>query len=394
MSFTTSIQALLGANTPDNTGNHQCCPDWVNFVCYIYGSHPTLSETVLAVQNMHNGSELRSQNANIYDGGRAASGFPIGQDTYGNLYVIGSAGLPQINSTTLLQIQDQPVPFIAAGGVITGLQATDATGWVMVGGGTFTAAYYVVKVSDESLWAPGTISLVNRVVQTCAGIPNTGIGWALVGPLTSGDTQVLDLHKVNVNTGVQGDTVIGHVHPTDVDAGWTQIYGEGICTDQTDGNLLVALSGQNGATNQYYFAKFSASNASVIWKTAMPGLSGADMMQYSSVKHQRFNWVSNQGGGAGLEQTFVDTSTGAIIHQYTTGLSNLLIFGGGGWASNDDIGGALLFAGLTAGAGGPVLLNSTPSAFQGWAIVYVENSPAPVGSRRFLAECGPVRVLT
>lgn len=400
MTFPTSIQALLGANTPDNSSNTQSVPNWSSMVGYIYGPNPSTSAIFLATQNMNSGAELSAVSAGTFMGGNAPGGWPLGFDTAGNLYIANIfQQIAQINSSTLVQIQQGAVGFSAAQGAMAGLQATDGTKWILVlgeGGQSSFEKHVCLSVTALAGWTPGIVVWGNRTAVCCAGPAASGLGWVCVGPQNTGDTEVLDLHKVNVNTGVQANTVVGHVNPTDIDAGWTEIYVNGICLDQTDGNLIVALQGQAAATNLDYLAKLSKTDASVSWKTAMPNASflasSMKMMQYSVVQNSRFYYFNNQGSPGG-EVTVVNTSTGAIVDQYTTGVANLLLHSGG-FASNDNLGAVLANFGMS-GAGGPVLRNSTPAAFGGWALLYVASGPLfPPASagRKFLAELGPVRV--
>jgi hypothetical protein len=399
MTFPTSIQSLLGTNTPQNNANEQAVPDWPAMQAYIYGPNPTIAgnPTYLAVQNMNLGVEINAVSAGTFLSGSAFHEFPIGQDTAGNLYVTAiTKALGQISSVTLTQIQAGVTDFAAVQGSISGLQATDGTKWILVCGTgvqTFFSYHGCYKVSDLSNWGPGSIHWDGTNGLGCAGILGAGIGWVIAQGNV--DT-LLNVYKINVNSGMLASTIIGSPVATDVDAAWTKLTLLGLCVDEEDGNILAALQGQTGATNSNYLVKLSATDASVIWKRAVPNsitlTTGLRMMQYSVVQNSRFYYMTNQGGGAGTETTVINTSTGAIVDQYTSGLSHVLMFSG--TASNDNLGAVMGNMSLNVGSDGPTLRNATPSTFTGYAILYVAPGPPfPPASagRKFLAELGPVK---
>jgi hypothetical protein len=219
-----------------------------------------------------------------------------------------------------------------------------------------------------TIWSPGKISFSQYFCAGCPGVPNTGIGYVVASDLISGSpTSNLTINKINVNAGFQGSTLIATIHPADVVGSWSEIEQNGLCVDQTDGHILLFVSGSSGVGSANYMLKVDHTTGAIIWQLSMLVGGGGNIVAQSRVKNQQFAVVQSLGGGTN-KCTVINTNTGAVSFSFTTGMDGFTPFGD---QCYDDTTGAIVgeFA-YSGGANSPIPLNGT-TAFTGWGALYV-----------------------
>ncbi len=178
--------------------------------------------------------------------------------------------------------------------------------------------------------------------------------------------------------------------PTDIDAAWTQISFGGCCIDQTDGNLLVFLAGQSGATTRNYLLKVSVTDGSTIWQAAAAGTNArvSYAMQNSSILHSRFGYVAPEVPLI----TLVNTTNGSTVSTQSTGIHGVALVTKSE-AYNDTLGCTFGWYDFTyIDADSPTRLNTTAASFNGLGALYIADAftpPPSSTSRRFLAQSRP-----
>ena len=389
MTFIPSIQALIGPHAAQSSGQQQCAVDWTNNSAFINGGGigPYLCSVGLLT-----GNEQAFALCSSFGGGALfVDNFPVGLDDQGRIYINGfHVGLIQIEPLTLTELANAAgvpnfdwvqgtiscVPFSGKSYMLSSAQGT-----------TNTFNYYAV--SDEVTYSFGYSSsnYLNYSAATCAGALGSGLGYLVSGPLLTGETQFLRLFSVDCNAKTTG--LVGTILPAAVDAAWTEIYQQGICLDQTDGHLLMAVQGQSGASQEWYIVKVDEATAAVIWVSPVPGRGGGPQMAFSRIANQRYCHIANGTGGNGVFTT-IDTSDGSST-SFT--LNGLLVYGP--QCYSDALGAIVCNLAYTAGGTAPIQRNSTPASYLGWSLIYVAPgpSPPPGAGRRFIAEIGPIRVL-
>ena len=387
MPFTPAIQSFTG---PHTAGNNNCAIDWRRENIFICGPAPITGIVYLTSLGFLSGAEQAFEAISSYTvpGGVGApvGGQPTQVDANGNAYITWTAGdgggLIEADGSTLAQIaaggsnSTPPAGFIAEGGTLanipySGIQYILATG---LGPGTdlnFLATFNEVTWTGLNTTFGSGIT-TNSHALTCAGKPGTKYGFCVYGPAADTDTQKIFFVKVDCSAGTSASLV--SFVPTDINGAWTKIYPVGICIDQTDGNLLLwCQNGFFGATDAS-IVKIDSSTGAIIWNTDVPPNSaGAYVAQFanSSIAHQSLGIITTPGI---TTVTTIDTSDGSSS-SYTSGLAGV---GEEGFQCyNDTLGCIVLSLSFLAEAGGPTLLNSTPSAFNGWAALYVNPGFTP-----------------
>jgi hypothetical protein len=274
-------------------------------------------------------------------------------------------------------------------------------------GGIFTAFNhaYVLRIPE---YAGQQWQWTGRLARACSGPSGTGIFYLVSGGRSSPESYPLTIYKLTCTDGGgwtyanyptpnanMALSTIASIVSTDIDAGWTDVYcGGGICIDQTDGNPMLFCQGQSGATPLTRMIKVNKTTGAIIWNTSIIGNTvPGQMFAYSNITSQRYCMaIASRSGSPPNTILTIDTGTGTITDSYTTGLGGLTFFGP--QAFSDPLGGIITSLDWAAGAGAPVGLNSSTEPFTGWAMLYVvAPPPAPSQPRRFLAECGPIRII-
>jgi hypothetical protein len=216
------------------------------------------------------------------------------------------------------------------------------------------------------------------------GSKNANSCFFLSYPASAGDTpQQIDIWKITVtlpNPWMQAQwptansswsiAHVGSVSPSAVDAGWTAINLMACLVDNTDGNLILKVTGQAGATNPNYVIKVSSTSASVMWVVAVVNISDATpvLAQFSSVRfgtfcHYGANTLASTGGCYTIN-TLTGSST---LSAYS---SNFLGLGSGNQCFIDGLGAIFLEAGFGyVNTNSPTPLTTTPTSFNGWALL-------------------------
>jgi hypothetical protein len=412
MTFVPSIQALIG----DHTSSHpdQVAVDWANNNVYISGFADVAGDTYLASQGLLTGAE---QNYALVSGYTplVSSAVPVGVDSSQRVYYPWTSGftvgggLVQINGTTLAEItfggstSDVPNGFVLQNGQLANI-TFDNNDFILAAGAGNVGYQSFHIVTNEVTFA-GRYVTWTGYANVCGGVAQSGLGYVAVNLFTSSVT--LDIHKVAV-TNVGGgwspglwpmqnpyitDTIIATLVPTDIDASWTEIYNGGLCVDQIDGHVLLSCKGQVGTRPFSYIVKIDSSSGAIIWKTATIGQQFVGtQMQYSSIKHRQFAYLAeNDPGHTPPTVVILNTLDGSTSASYTNGIAG--VSGSGAQCYNDDLGGIVIQVAFSQTTDSPTLLNSTPTSFGGWSVLYVAPPFTPgKRERRFLANCGPVRV--
>lgn len=415
MAFYPSIQGFNGAHTANYVNNSQVAPDWANGVIYMC---PLISSVrYVSRQNISSGAEEASEATTSYT--HAPSGdLPITFDAVGQVYIswTGSpngGGITRISGSTLAELGFSGVsssnfptgyPGLLDGMLInipnSGTQFILASS---IGGGLGILDFHAVFSQETFAGRQTSWTGTSPNGVACAGKIGSNLGYVAVGESGSAGTQILRIYQIRALTGgswVIGDwptqnsqitsTEIFDLLPTDIDAGWTEIHKSGLVIDQLDGNLIICVSGQSGATTKYYYIKCDVGTGSVIWKVGFTDTSGlgGHQMSYGNIAHQRLAFLQS----ATSTCTIINTNDGTTT-SFSTGLAGVTAHGA--QCYNDEIGAILLMSTFAATVGSPTQLNSTPSSYTGWSLLYVAEPagpPAPSAGRKFLAELGPVQV--
>ncbi len=379
MVFYPKIQALIGDHTNNAGHSVQSAVDWHSGVQWQH-STPDGIDGYLVQMSINTGTELNYLNTSTaYPD--SFDLYPVGFDA-NHVYInaslggAGGTGIYQIDPITLAleQIGNTGVTF--SDGTMSPIIAADDSTWMLVTGigfQVFFEYFSCIKTSTTPMvaWGPGPISFSNRIAVSCTGPKGTGLGYVL----SSGNAPASALiFEVNVNAAGSHST-IATIAPTDIDAGWTSISQDGMCLDQTDGNLIAFFEGQSGATNRYYICKVVVADGSIAWKTTIANVGGGPQVAQSQIKSQQYCHFSQLGAGLSQVETINTADGSKTISSF--GLGGV----GGGTISqcyNDQSGAIIGEFFLVPGAGSPVLLNATPSTFGGWAALYVVEPTNPV----------------
>lgn len=376
MTFQTKIQSLATTHTQNNGAGVQSAAIWGTATNWQYGpSTGGVSGNFIVQMDMNDGSEIG------YFSPGHGSQWPIAQDAHGVYITDLFKVLYQYDTVAYTLTQSLGVSIETLQGSYSPITNTSGDTWLLATGlGTQVSfeKFTCVKTSTTPMveWGTGAVSFANYNATSCPSVPGNGLGYVVSGDNVSGTSAGgIRLWKVNVNVGLEGATLITTIAASTIDAGWTAAAQGGICVDQTDGHVLVFCNGQVGATHPHYLLKLNSSTGAIIWQTEMPGVGGGVMMGQSQIKSQIFCHITSLGGGAN-EITQIDTSDGSITTQFTTGMSGLLPYGS--QAYNDQSGAIIGEFSYTEGTDSPIPLNSTPSSFGGWALIYViAPPPAP-----------------
>lgn len=372
MTFATSIQSLAGAHILQSTSFTQCAVDWPRERVFISNNNHIARCGLI--------TGLEEAYATLASIGNVETP-PVGIDIGGSIYMSGADSLYsgriwKIDGGALTSEASGAYPEIFGTGGFACVSA--GTGQFIIdvgpGGGIFGALSRTIISRGASYLSDVQWSSGGRCFP-CAGQSGSNKGYFIETPTSSLMTQSLVLRSVTCATIISYAT-IGTIIPTDVDAAWTQIYCNGVCLDQTDGHLIVCVNGQSGATQRNYLIKVDVSDASIIWTCPVPAngsavAGGAAQMSMSRIRNQKIALISRLPNTI----TIIDTSDGTSTN-YTSGLADLVI-SSSAQCYDDTLGAIVGLFGYTAGAGAPTALNSTPSSYTGWMVLYVDDAIEP-----------------
>ncbi len=389
MTFATKLQSLIGAHS----GTFGPAVDWDTAKIYEVGSYVArygilsgLEEAFVTIGSL---------------GIPATYPLALGQD--GNLVSAGpgapfNGGIQTIDPATLTSISAAPFSGVSyGGGDFAGILVGGDPWCVAVGPGGGIGGTHKILICEgvNQVYSDGFPAGTN-VATLCPAMPGTNKVYMCVGAFGSGDTQQITLNSYECNLGpiINKDT-IAVIDPTDIDAGWSELYPHGFCLDETDENLILFVGGQSGATPLNYMIKVDVSTGSILWKHVILGAGatyagGGVVTSRSSIKHSRFGYVCTAGTQIIV---IVDTTDGSTVSTQTSGLDGFSSPSGYG-CYNDTIGGFLgVFSFSFVGADSPEKLNSTPDVWtDGFGILYIADRFAPDTTvRRFLSQSRPVR---
>lgn len=389
MSFSTAIQSLTGAHS--EVGGVGV--DWLLARVYEPGG------AWLARYGLLSGLEEAFVSTGAIG---MPSGSPAWTTSAGNVLVNGGASAAFNGG---MQVLDPALARISAGAFSGGSYGGGDYASVLVG----SQQYYITTGTGAPVGGTHSLVICRDTTQIyrddwpaganggalCSGVDGSNVVFSFTGPtLSQGGTQQITVQEYTCGLVISKRTLVNFT-PTAIDAAWTQIYFGGGCVDQTDGNILLFLGGQSGATALNYLLKISAVNGSVVWKSTVNSTSRRSgvMMSRSSVKHGKFGYVSSDSPKT---ITVVDTSNGSSVTQ-TTGLDGLGLMIADG-AFNDSLGCVVGWYDYSNnGADSPARLNATAGIFNGMGVLYITSPfiPPPVsGGRKFVGLLGPVRTMT
>ncbi len=359
--------------------------DWTTSKIWTVGNSggPWLASSDLISGNISSFVLISTLTASVIGGtisGSAATPIGLGSDGYiylpwGGLF---GGGLVKIDQPTLTYVTQgganagTPTGFIYAGGTISTVPISGSDERLLCSS-LAVLDYYTVQ--DEVTFVYEFNSAA--VQATVAG--QGGIGYVLAA---SGVNSVLI--AVDCDPATHSHSTIVTIAPTDVDPAWTECNPRGMCLDSVDGNPILSLLGQVGATTKAYLQKRDGSTGAEIWSIPLPDSVGNKTFSASVFTHQQLCVIANTGSGGRVFT--INTNTGA----YTTyDIPGIIVQES--QCFNDVLGAIVLNMDLLGGAGSPTPLNSTPSTFSGWAVLYVTSPPVTTNQRRYLAMLGPVR---
>jgi len=367
MSFFPSLQALIGSHTSSGGAAHQCAVDWVNRNVYIIGGVSPSGDNYLASVGLISGTEQVYALLTTYTIPMGTVGFlsgtsPVGLDALQQVYITwfggNGGGLVQVQGSTLAQIgsvgNNAPPPssYILAGGTISTVTASGIQYLLGTGPGSGASLHEVPVYNQITLtsvaWTYGTGITGSFGALSCPGKTGTNNAYVIYGPTGSTDTQKIYFNRTDVTVG---NTAVASFIPTDINAGWSFIYPVGVCTDQTDGNILMWCQNSPTATlGQGAIVKLNATTGIIIWNCSIPGNAQPYNAQFafSNIVHQKLAIVT---GGVGGTITTIDTSAGSSSTS-TTGMAGLQV--NGYQCYNDDIGGIVCNANFSNTTGSPI----------------------------------------
>ncbi len=418
-----SIQTFAGAHTPQTNQATSCAIDWARKFIYIGRTGDnwiSRSNILTGVEEAYTLiSALNDSTQHI-----TVTAPDITSDINGNLHVNSNNGDSIISGSALTRTSTwgawtssgpalpPGLPYSTINGSGHGYICTNtSTGGTLYtlacdqGGGVpvFNQAYVLRIPNFAGRWW----RWVGNSIAASAGPVGTGIFYVASGGRSSPDNYPITLYKLTCNDGgtwsysdyptlnPQMDLqVLTTLVATDFDPTWTAVFtGGGMCLDQTDQNMLLFAAGQVGKSPR--LVKIDANTGSILWNLVIPGASlpGGNCWK-SNITNQRYCLALSHVGATPSSIITIDTNSGTITNTDTTGLGGLTFFGS---QSFDDRTGVIMtlldWNAITPPGIQPAGLNGSSAPFTGWAALYVAPPPpAPSHPRRFLAECGPIRL--
>ncbi len=384
-----SLQSLVGANS----GTDNCGVDFTRKLCWqLSSTHLSKYDLILGTEIaaatlaslqasndniglLYGGNVMLTGGSGLYNGGVVrVDGQGLTLD-YGMLYPapnFGSGQMTCIEYYNIYYLLDRCIGN-AVIPVLNRTQCSQQSG----GAGIYT---------DTVNWpaAPGA--------QMCADIIRTGKAWMMNSNVSFNPQEIILTHFTFTITSLQSATIISTLTAANIDATWTQITVEGICMDLTDQNVMAVVSGDG--TVKSYLIKIDRVSGALIWTAAIPlnfsgNLPVGNAFQFSDIRNSRIALFTNTPNTV----TIYDTTDGSVVNTYTLGLAGISQLGHqGGQCYSDTLSGIVLNMGFNQVAGSPTLLNSTPTSFSGWSVLYVA-APVVQVARRYLNEHRPVRVI-
>lgn len=379
----TSIQALIGTNTCSLASNLLCAVDWTRNKVFVQGTPPSLGAGTLARLNLLDGTEEAFSLLSAYSS-TAQNG--IGVDGNGNVYLPGGSlyagGIVQINGTTFSQMATGAYSTTFFGGSTMANVIAGSTQYIIDANSNGGVSGQIMVSHNATQDMHTTWPIAAGKVFVCAGQAGSNSGFMVHAP-SSGGAQ-LNLYEVDCSGTPALSSSLGTVVPHDVDAAWSSIGCNGICIDETDGNILAVVYGQSAATQRSYVVKLDASNADVLWSVAVPGAGansiagGGYMMSQSRIRNEKFSLLVGSNFSADVTVLEVNTNTGTTTATYTAGLDGITPVSQTPQAFDDTLSAFVCNVSATGlgGADSPAPLNSTPASFSGWSVLYV-GAPAP-----------------
>lgn len=280
----------------------------------------------------------------------------------------GLAGLPLLCSPSA-----GGIPFLYALSTIP-IGADALSGYGVGSGPSFLGANFGIGGAA----GPGANGAV-----CAAQIGTTGVAFSLLAKSFASDNELI-LNKTVItrqaalydptswptpNAGVTNSTT-GTIACTAVDPTWVNIGQNGVLYDESDGNLIAVVGGQNASNNSSaYIVKINAQTCAVMWKVAIVGeTDDINCFGFSSIKNGRLAYLLDSAIPHVHEILFIDTATGDSFTS-TVGIEGVDTLGAQYF--NDTLGAIFAYVTFSQGADSPILLNDTPASFTGWAALYV-----------------------
>ncbi len=389
MTFGTKIQSLTGANS----GIYGPSVAWANSV--VFETNGTDISRYGLISGLEELAVSQVDWPATYGSALAANGDIIGPGPG----VPFNGGIQTLDPATLTRIATAPffgVHYCSTfAGVLVGSQqycvGTGPGG--AIGGTKATVICQGVTQVYADGWPVYAQPGSDYSASLCSGKPGNNTVYLSISPNNpAAGTQKVSLIEYICGLVINKRTLVEYI-PTDIDAAWTEIYFGGACIDQTDGNLLVFLAGQSGATTRNYLLKVSVTDGSTVWQVAGVGTTArtAGMMRDSNIAHQRFGYVCTD---TPKTITIINTVDGSTVTTQTAGLDGVALVVPSE-AYSDTLGCTVSWYNFSdMGADSPARLNSTGASFDGLGVLYIAEAfvpPVTVTQRRFLAQSRPVR---
>ena len=389
MSFTfePSLQGYVGPHTPDSVTT-PACVDWTNGVVYLAGPAP--DGEYLCAQSLSLGTELAYVLQSSFTDTPAPDfegQFCVGVDRklyFGYGTFGGDGGIVAVDGVALTQTSfTTPAAAIDLGGGCVFSSVTAAgTGQFTIGCGEGSEPLF----QNDGVFEPVTFTGFtfewpeptggNSTGFSCGGLPGSGLGYVAIAPGgVPGADNATWLYKVSCGS-TSTQTLLKKYAPTDFLSEWTTVGINGLCIDQTDGNIILSVAGTGGSTAVLgVIAKASRANGALLWVSPCPkDPPGGDIMQFSQITVGRFGYYTQ----APNQVTFIDTTNGTS-QTFTGNLDGIATFGR--QCFNDTLNAIFLDLDFSHSSDSPTLLNSTPDSFNGYGLLYLgaETEPAPSG---------------
>ena len=288
-----------------------------------------------------------------YDGnlyyGTGTSAFLIGRyntatQTADDVQYNDSHSLPAVGYVAPIQVNGQQ--FVIATGLDSGQGSPGHSApWFVVqmtGAGAPRATTTSAGFFDERM---SSLSPGNAIPCRGPGGTLNCFSWgsayvAVVGTPTGGNEQIgiyLVIVELAGDQAAAGGGKVGVITPADVVNTWTSIGMGAPVLDETDGNLIMLVSGSDST---YRLIKVSTSDAAVLWKLQV---SANVDFHTARIRGGRMSFLD--GGSSPYTLRSINTLTGADTTQNTTA------FGPGPFSTDDKSG--TIVVNLNTGAGSP-----------------------------------------
>ncbi len=393
MTFAPAIQSFVSDHT-GSANSSACLVDWPSSKVFPYDVASPFSISRFAfstgteeahgvLENLGLAQPLAvAPNGYIYSRTNAANYASINTNLASDFSFVGTWGTssPTVGPPTAV-----PTP-----GVLTPVTSGTINYLAMVSGIPFGDEGHSISV----LWAQGVPSFTGALFYLTAGAGNYWVQCPFGPAGHQGGTYTMEslsaYTKINLyRTAINRDAIVydpttwpmvngavttvarGSLLPSAINPAYDQIRCTGVVYDQTDHSVIAQVLAGTGSPTTNYIIKVDQDTCALKWAVQCPAPEMSIMMGRGVVKGGSFAVFFANAFSKQL--TVIDTVTGDATIT-TAGFGDIL--DAGEQCFNSDFGCILTYVDYSGGTA-PVPLGNTPSAFSGWAAIYVTNKVIP-----------------